>query len=172
MRGRKKKRMQNRPPNASEHQDLSERSDSDTQTEAKQRTDSKIAEMSFRAASFSGPLPPPGILAQYNEIIPGLADRLVVILEDQSKHRRELEKRVIFANTRSETLGQIFALIIALAFGIGSLALIHYGKSIEGITGLVTVVTGLVGVFIYGRHRQKNELAEKRQGLPKKRGRS
>ena len=36
-------------------------------------------------ASFSGPIPPPNILAGYNAIEPGLADRIMKMAEHQSE---------------------------------------------------------------------------------------
>jgi uncharacterized membrane protein len=42
--------------------------------------------------SFSGPLPHPDVLRKFNEIIPGAAERIIKMAEDQSIHRKELEK--------------------------------------------------------------------------------
>jgi uncharacterized membrane protein len=47
---------------------------------------------------FSGPLPPPEILAQYNEIVPGAAERILKMAEEQSAHRRGLEDKTIRRN--------------------------------------------------------------------------
>ena len=44
---------------------------------------------------FSGPLPPPEILYQYNRIIPDGADRILSLVEKQQSHRMYLEKTVI-----------------------------------------------------------------------------
>jgi uncharacterized membrane protein len=54
-------------------------------------------------SEFSGPLPPPGMLARYNDALPDGADRIVKMAEDQSSHRRRMESR-----------GQIFAFVLAL----------------------------------------------------------
>lgn len=87
-----------------------------------------------QAAVFSGPLPPPEILKQYDEISPGLADRIVSLTENQSRHRQELEKTVIRTRSRNETLGQIFAFILSLGVMGGSIWLISLGKSVEGLS--------------------------------------
>jgi uncharacterized membrane protein len=44
------------------------------------------------AEVFSGPLPPPTLLDQYNKIVPGSAKTIIEMAEGQSKHRQELEK--------------------------------------------------------------------------------
>lgn len=45
----------------------------------------------------------------------------------------------------------------------GSIYLIDSGKSAEGVTGIVTNLVALVGVFVYGRRRKERELSEKRR---------
>jgi len=61
-----------------------------------------------------GPLPPPEILQKYNQVEPGLAERIVSMVEKQSEHRRSLEKKVVFSGERRALLGQIMAFVIAL----------------------------------------------------------
>ena len=41
---------------------------------------------------YSGPLPPPEMLVQYNGAFPGCAERIVAMAERQSQHRQDLEK--------------------------------------------------------------------------------
>ncbi|SRR6266446_2754465 len=77
------------------------------------------AEASMR---FEGPLPPPALLAKYDEIHPGLANRLVCMAESEAQHRHEMEKTVLNADIaenkreRSEArCGQLCGLVITLA---------------------------------------------------------
>ena len=51
------------------------------------------------AAQWSGPLPPPGALAQFNQIIPDGASRIMAMVEQEQAHRianemKELEATV------------------------------------------------------------------------------
>ena len=62
----------------------------------------------------SGPLPAPQILLQYNQIIPGAADRIIVMAEQQASHRQKLEQIVVKSGARDSLLGLIFGLIIGL----------------------------------------------------------
>ncbi len=45
-----------------------------------------------RTTALSGPLPPPEMLAQYEEILPGAAERLFKMVERQEEHRQALER--------------------------------------------------------------------------------
>ncbi len=62
---------------------------------------------------FTGPLPPPQILAQYEQLSPGFANRVFEFAEKQQKHRFELEEYAIPESIKISKLGQIFAFIIA-----------------------------------------------------------
>ena len=67
---------------------------------------------------FSGPLPPPEMLAQYEDVVPGAAERIIVITEEQHRHRMSVEIHwltLIREGIRVETIGQYSALIIAVA---------------------------------------------------------
>jgi uncharacterized membrane protein len=114
-------------------------------------------------ASFSGPLPPPEALDRYNQIVPGLAERIVAMAESQSQHRQALERKVIDSNIRNERLGQVFAFFIAMTVVVGSLILLWHGRNLEGLTGILGTLVSLAGVFVYGRWSKRKELAEKRQ---------
>lgn len=74
---------------------------------------------------YSCPLPPPEVLARYQEIQPALAQKIIELTEIQGHHRRELETKRLDAEITHEkrrdneaTLGQVFAFTIAL-FAIG-----------------------------------------------------
>src|SRR6266516_1308637 len=58
---------------------------------------------------------PPHLLAKYNEAFEGCAERIVAMTETQARHRQDLEKKVVFSNSRHELFGQISALIIAMS---------------------------------------------------------
>jgi len=115
------------------------------------------------SATFAGPLPPPGALAAYEQIHPGSADRIIRMAEAQSGHRQDLERHVIQGNVTAQARGQWFAFILgAIAIG-GGVGLAATGHSLEGLASLVTAVTALAGVFIYGQHQQAKERAQKRE---------
>ncbi len=104
--------------------------------------------------SWQGPLPPPDVLREYNEIIPNGAERIFKMAENQSQHRLSLEKDVINKEQNQSSLGQIFGFIIAVAFGAAAFTLAITGHEISGtIIGTVDLVA-LVSVFVLGKKLQ------------------
>lgn len=63
--------------------------------------------------TFSGPLPPPQILAGYESVIPGAADRILSMAEEQGRHRRKLEEKLQDAEIKLESRNSLVGLILA-----------------------------------------------------------
>jgi len=107
--------------------------------------------------SFSGPLPPPEILRKFDEVVPGAAERIIKMAEDQSIHRKELEKKVIDSDIARSKWGQILGFVIAIAGLAVSAIIVVYGNAIAGgIIGVGTLAS-LVGVFMYGSKTRSEE---------------
>jgi uncharacterized membrane protein len=64
---------------------------------------------------FSGPIPPPSLLARYNDVVPNGAERILAMAERQSKHREQLEAQVVAGNLESQRRGSRCAFTIAMA---------------------------------------------------------
>lgn len=117
------------------------------------------------SASYSGPLPPPDILIRYNEAVPGAAERIIAMAEEQSTHRMALENRVVDADIRRSNLGLIAGVVVALGFGAGSFVAIIAGQPVAGaIIGGVDLVA-LVGTFVYGTERRRSERLQRAREL-------
>ena len=114
---------------------------------------------------FSGPLPPPHLLAEYNEIIPNGAERILAMAERQRSHREGLEADVVRGNVAAQTRGSYFAFILGLVALVGGMLLIYVGKSVSGLVAIISAVTGLGGVFVYNKIEQKRERIEKANAL-------
>ena len=105
--------------------------------------------------SFSGPLPPPQVLAQYEKILPGSAEKIMDNAARQSQHRMDLENKVVHSDVSNSRLGLIFGLIMGLAGFTAAVLVARFGKeTASSIIGGGTLVA-LVGSFIYGS-RGKN----------------
>lgn len=50
--------------------------------------------------SYSGPIPHPMLLKEFNDVIPNGADRIMAMAEKQSEHRINIEDKVVNANNR------------------------------------------------------------------------
>jgi uncharacterized membrane protein len=114
---------------------------------------------------FSGPLPPPELLAKYNEATPGGAERVLAMAEKQSNHRQELEKQVVDANCRAQRTGSVYGFLICMASLASGTFLIYVGKSAQGLVPIIGALGGLVAVFIVGKNKQQKELVEKSSAL-------
>lgn len=116
-----------------------------------------------QSQTFSGPLPHPEILKKFDEVVPGAAERIIKMAEDQSAHRKDLEKKVIESDIARSKWGQVLGFLIAI-IGLGVSALVSvYGNAIAGgIIGIGTLAS-LVGVFMYGAKTRSEERTEKRR---------
>lgn len=122
----------------------------------------KEATVEIKSVAFtmSGPLPMPAMLAHYEKILPGAAERIMKMAEEESRHRRDMDLQAVSLETVgmksvafSERLGSIFGLIIALvAISIGGYAALK-GAETFGTTLAGGTLVSLVGVFVYGRKK-------------------
>lgn len=105
-------------------------------------------------SEFRGPLPPPTILKQYDEIETGLANRIVCMAEKEQEHRHDRVNKCIKADSRDSLLGIVSAFLICVS-------MIYVGREIvlgvPHISGLLSgsVISmagfgGVIGVFIRG----------------------
>lgn len=101
----------------------------------------------FRAAkqTFSGPLPHPEILAGYEKVCPGAADRIIKMAENQMGHRHEIESSFLKAHSRNSKLGIIFAFILCLLSIAGGIICVALDKQ---VSGLILGGAGLVGIIV------------------------
>ena len=99
---------------------------------------------------FQGPIPPPQILQQYEQIVPGAAERILKMAENQSKHRHTMEKKIINANISNEKKGLNFGFIIGLFAITVGLICTFIGQPLPGSFIGGGGVIGLVLVFVYG----------------------
>jgi len=104
---------------------------------------------------FSGPLPHPSILEGYEKILPGSADRIIRMTEEQSSHRRQLETKVIDSDVKNSKLGLWFGLIIGIVALIGATVMVVMGQGIAGSFVALLYIASLVGTFVYGSQRKK-----------------
>ena len=105
----------------------------------------------------SGPLPPPEVLAGYDRIVPGAAERIISMAENQARHRQQIEKIAIESDSKDARLGLYFGLTIGLVAVIGGVTCIMSGHEVGGTIVGGTGLTGLVGVFVYGSTQRRKE---------------
>ncbi len=125
------------------------------------------------AATFVGPMPPPVYLAQYDAIIPGAADRLLSIHEENAKADREIKLKIVEAEIadrieerRERKRGQDYGLTIGMTTIILGFVAILCGQPAAGAVFSVAGVSGLVAVFVIGR--KDDDAKEKKAEKPAK----
>lgn len=121
-----------------------------------------VVSVSHVSRSFSGPLPSPEVLEHFDRVVPGSAERIIRMAEQQFAHRTELEKKVINSDIARSKWGQILGFIIAIVGLVVSAPIAIYGSAVAGgIIGVGTLAS-LVGVFMYGSKTRSSERETKR----------
>ena len=120
-----------------------------------EKISSKILEkISVTVEEFTGPIPPPAIMKQYEETLPGSADRILKMAENQSEHRQLLEKKRLSFSNREVHIGQVLGFFIgAIAIVTGGYTALSGAQISGGFIGTAGVV-GLVAVFVIGSNRK------------------
>jgi uncharacterized membrane protein len=113
------------------------------------------------ARSFSGPLPHPDILAEYERILPGCAHRIMTAFENQSRHRMSLESHAVQEQLSQSGRGQILGGIIVFAsLGIAAWMGFLGHEVLAGTLGTTTVVS-LATIYFLGKKSQYESLRSK-----------
>lgn len=107
---------------------------------------------------FSGPIPPPSFLQAYEVIVPGSANRILSMAEQNSTHSIAMDReQVALANRQidSQATGRRYALYCF--FGVIGVTFyaIYKGQSIVALGALIAEMVTLAGVFIVGRFFRK-----------------
>lgn len=114
---------------------------------------------------YQGPLPPPSAFEHYERVLPGAADRILKMAEQQAEHRRVCEASLIQVETRSTHLGLIFAFILGTLGIGGGIYLSLTDHSLAGLTSTIASLAALLGAFIYGRRQaSETEKGKDKQG--------
>ncbi|MFF9346882.1 DUF2335 domain-containing protein [Streptomyces sp. NPDC014734] len=98
--------------------------------------------------SWAGPLPDPRTMAQYEQILPGAADRILAMAETAATGRIKIEERQAEAEISAASTGQGSALFLTICAMIGAAAFFMAGKNIAGGAFLSVPVVMLIRSFI------------------------
>lgn len=107
--------------------------------------------VSVRHEFSSGPLPAPEVLRGYEDLLPGAAERIIRMAEQEQKDSHDIRMIAVRETAADTKRGQYFGIVVALA-ALGTAAFLGYHghSTAAGIVGGTTVV-GLVWVFVTGR---------------------
>jgi uncharacterized membrane protein len=102
---------------------------------------------------FSGPLPHPKHLIDYDTILPGAAERILTMAEKAQSHSAEMDRLIVQAQIDDQKRGMNYGLaalllILALAFIFG-----YWDRPITAGLFLTAAVIGSIPVFVNGRKK-------------------
>ena len=160
--------------------------DSESRTVAENQPDERRADSALEnsqsveiiSAYWEGPLPPPTALGQYDDILPGSAERIMRMAEAQASHRIEQERQIIqIENVRVQTektsvigdsrrayIGLFFAFILSLLIISLAYYAVVWGNPWVGVAAIGINIAGLAGVFVYGTNARRRERERKTDG--------
>lgn len=104
---------------------------------------------------FTGPLPPPQYLHQYEQTLPGAAERIFAIAEKQQEHRQAMEKTGLKSVTRQTTRAQWMAFILTILFSVIATWMVVTGFQTIGIIIFGTTIAAVITAFIAGSRIKK-----------------
>ena len=90
-----------------------------------------------RETTWSGPLPPPAVLEQFNSVVENGAERIFQAWESETRHRHQLEQR----DFRWSVFDSIFGKTLAFLFVLAALAVSVYALS-TGATWFAGIIGG------------------------------
>lgn len=114
-------------------------------------------ELSF----YSGPLPSPRVLREFDEVVPGSARRLIDRFEKQSDHRMAMEEKNLDASIDRANRGLVAGLIVVVLALATALILGLNGQEVAAAAIGGGSLATVAGVFVYGSINQRRERVEK-----------
>lgn len=110
--------------------------------------------------AMSGPLPSPELLAQYDQVMPGLAERIVSMAEREQVHRHTIDHLEVEQPHRLARTGQRLAFgVTAMVLAVATVLAILGHATVAAIIAGLDVVT-LAGLFLYSQKSGYEPLSE------------
>ena len=114
-----------------------------------------------RQELYAGPLPPPNMLAEYDRIQPGFANRIFQLTEEQAHHRMSLERAVVLGDMKRSWVGLWCGLTVSLAAMVIAGILAWTGQGLAAGFVATMDIGSIVGTFVYATLKRKQERLEK-----------
>lgn len=115
----------------------------------------KVTSISTSSSVFIGPLPPPDILAAYEDAIPGLGGKIVDTFQQQVTHRINMEQERNRADIHIDHVAPKYALS-AVAMSLVSVTTICiYGHPWAAAIVGGLEIGGIIGLFLRGSRKHK-----------------
>lgn len=112
-----------------------------------------VAQMTalVKEESFSGPIPHPRHLAEYNQIVPGSASMLINMAKSDLDHTHRLQERALEADISDMKQGRWLGFAALVILMIGAIVCGLMDKDTIALALLGATVVGTIGQLIKGR---------------------
>ena len=94
----------------------------------------------------SGPLPTPDSFREYEDVLPGAADRILTMAETQLQHRASIQKLALW-----------IAFIVAIGFLIGAVTLAFVATPAAAVLFPVVPILVSGGAYVYGLRKRSEQ---------------
>lgn len=105
---------------------------------------------------YSGKLPSPEMMQQYNAVDANFANRILTMSEDEQRHVHKIESRQLTVSV----IMAIFGILSGL-MALGTLCYLLYlsieKENTEISLGIVGIIATVVGIFVYRRKSNKKD---------------
>jgi uncharacterized membrane protein len=93
-------------------------------------------------------LPPPDVLERYEQLLPGAAERILLMAEKATTGEIDTNDRLASAEVSTAKTGQVFAFVLTLFALIAAVALFARHDNVAGLALLSMPVVMLIRSFI------------------------
>ena len=119
-----------------------------------------VARFEAVAESHEGPLPAPETLAGYEHVLPGSAERILLMAEQEALHRRLIVSKVVESGTSRTRWGLWLGAFVALAVIGAGLTAVIAGHPWPGTVIITADLASVVGVFVGGTWFRAREVRD------------
>ena len=105
--------------------------------------------------TWTGPLPSPEQLKQFDTVLPGSAERILRMAEQEGEHSRTLQTTALTETTSAQRRGQYFAALTVVCGVSSSVLLALMGHDAVAAILAGTTLTTIVLAFLQSRDAEK-----------------
>ena len=156
---------------------MARHSRSNKQVSKPAQTAQQVQTIQATQTTFTGPMPPPELLRQYDAVVLGAAERILVMAEKEAQHRQAQESQALNANVQaqkqqlniteqqtkatfwSDAIGQVCGFIVSLICIAGAVYL-----ALNGQPWVAGLLAGLPLAAIIRAFRERPKALQKNEG--------
>ena len=118
---------------------------------------SRVSRRVTVASSWRGPVPRPQTLRRFEEVVPGAAERILSMAEEQAAHRIDIERTSVVGDSNRSYLGLAAGFILSVTIVLGGFYVMINVHPWAGASVIGTQIAVIAGVFVYGTSSRRDE---------------